>query len=72
MDRESAARAGHRTYAGSPCKHGHDGERYVADNKCVHCVRARVRAREDYYRDLQRRAAATASIDGTADAGGGD
>lgn len=56
MTREEAARAGRTTYPGRPCKHGHDGERYVSDGKCVHCGRERSRGRAAYFRELRQRA----------------
>jgi len=30
-----------KTYMGTPCAHGHDGERYIKSNYCAPCVRAR-------------------------------
>jgi hypothetical protein len=32
-----AKETGQLTYAGKPCRFGHDGERYVADKFCVKC-----------------------------------
>lgn len=35
--REQAAAAGKVHYLGTPCRHGHGGERYVLSNACVSC-----------------------------------
>lgn len=32
------------TFAGTPCRAGHDGERYSANKTCVHCARERAAA----------------------------
>ena len=37
--REDARVLGHKTYIGGPCKHGHDGTRYVSSKGCVQCER---------------------------------
>ena len=56
MDRLTAAQQGATTYHGNPCRHGHDGERYVSDAKCVHCAREKARTRDAHFREIQRRA----------------
>lgn len=33
------------TYPGEPCRHGHDGRRYVTTGACVHCKQAQDRKR---------------------------
>lgn len=38
--RSEAKAAGHRYYQGSPCRHGHT-QRYVCNQACVECARAR-------------------------------
>jgi hypothetical protein len=37
----AAKAAGHRTYQGRPCPHGHSGLRFVIQNVCVECARLR-------------------------------
>jgi len=40
-----AIAAGHRTYQGRPCPHGHSGLRRVNQNVCVECARLRQEAK---------------------------
>lgn len=37
--RYAAAQRGETHFFGEPCKHGHDGYRYVLTNRCVMCER---------------------------------
>jgi hypothetical protein len=43
--RDAAVRSGAKTYLGSPCTHGHAGERYASTGQCVECARQRYRER---------------------------
>ena len=45
--RLAAVEAGEVTYAGTPCKRGHDGTRYAMTGQCVECTRARALARHN-------------------------
>ena len=40
-ERSTAWHRGENTYMGSPCVHGHSGERYTGSNSCVECHRIR-------------------------------
>ena len=42
--REEAHQRGQSKYRGSPCKHGHDGERFSSTGQCVMCMEVRNRA----------------------------
>lgn len=37
MTREEAIAQGSKFYDGSPCKHGHNGKRYVLGKACMEC-----------------------------------
>lgn len=38
-EREAAAGRGDRTYQGTNCKRGHDGQRFTISGACCACVR---------------------------------
>lgn len=50
--RHKAYLLGLKTYQGRPCKHGHDGKRYVSSLGCVECERLSMKRR--YARDPVR------------------
>jgi hypothetical protein len=47
MTREEARAAGAIKFQGRPCKHGHNGERYVNSRNCVECDAVRVQRAKD-------------------------
>lgn len=51
--REQAMARGLPTYKGRPCKHGHDGTRYVTSCDCVQCAKARRRSTSNVRRDRE-------------------
>ncbi len=46
--RQDAIHNGYITYQGKPCRHGHDGIRYISTAKCIKCV-------SNYYKEYQTR-----------------
>lgn len=39
--KRNALKYGAKSYKGKPCRHGHDGTRYVNCNRCVECMTKR-------------------------------
>jgi hypothetical protein len=52
--RIKAAEAHRATYRSEPCKHGHDGTRYVSNGVCVECSKATSAARHALIRKLRQ------------------
>lgn len=50
------------TYIGKPCRHGHDGTRYISNRKCVACAKADQAARYDRKAATERKRAYRARI----------